>query len=60
MQNYATPPLTTIPFYNEKSVCRIIRNGYEKHLGTIKYMTNGKILVKKGNEIYDMLGKKVK
>lgn len=53
-------PLSAIPFYNEKSVCRIIRNGYEKHLGTIKYMTNGKTLVKKVDEIYDMLGKKVK
>lgn len=27
---------------------------------TIKYMTNGKIFVKKGNNVYDMLGKKVK
>ena len=27
---------------------------------TIKYMTNGKIFVKKGNDVYDMLGKKVK
>lgn len=35
MQNYATPQLAAIPFYNEKSVCRIIRNGYEKHLNII-------------------------
>lgn len=32
----------------------------EQNPTTIKYMTNGKILVKKGDEIYDMLGKKVK
>lgn len=27
---------------------------------TIKYMSNGKIFVKKGDDVYDMLGKKVK
>ena len=44
MQNYAAPPLTAIPFYNEQSVCRIIRNGYEKHHNIIKYINVTKFI----------------
>lgn len=32
----------------------------EQNPTTIKHMTNGKIFVKKGDDVYDMLGKKIK